>query len=283
MADLSDVEMALVDLAGLALYPTGSTGETPSPVAGLAVLIYPGWPDPASLDAAMAAGKAHVSVFPRPAERNTTRYPRDREEGAKSLATYTLTAAGQVITVGGAAPGSYFPQNLVALVGGRPYAAQSLAGQTAAQVAQALATAIQADYPAATILGAAITLPATAHIGALRVGTGGLVKRELRRQERQFQVTTWAPSPATRRAVAEPIDLAITGADFLTLADGSRARVIYHGTMESDAVQKQRIYRRDLLFTVEYPTIATEQATELVSGAVDLEDAFGNLIKTTYS
>ena len=65
MADQSDVAATLAAMIAAALYPNGT--NQPS-VVGAPVIVYPGWPNPQTLDADMAAGKAHVSVFPRPGD-----------------------------------------------------------------------------------------------------------------------------------------------------------------------------------------------------------------------
>jgi hypothetical protein len=283
MADVSDVVTALGGFVGSTLYPTTPSGEAASPVAGSPVRIEAGWPLPQALDDAMAAGKTHVSIYPRPTERNTTRFPNTREEIPAPAATYTLTRSGQVLTVGGAAPNPYVAQNLAAFVNGKPYVYGATANQTPAQVAAGLRALIAADLAGTSIAGAAITLPATARIGALRVGTTGAVNREVRRQERQFQITVWAPSDAARTAVAKAIDLALAAITFLDLGDGTRGRILYVGSAYNDFAQKQAIYRRDLIYSVEFPTTITEAAAQMVATQTDVETFAGDPIITTYS
>lgn len=69
MADVSDVAEALAQIVADAAYPNG-TGQ-PS-VSNGPIIVYPGWPDPDSLDADLAAGKVHVSIFPRPGDTITS-------------------------------------------------------------------------------------------------------------------------------------------------------------------------------------------------------------------
>jgi hypothetical protein len=285
MATVSDVEAALQEIIFAALYPNGA----PPSVLTYPVKIYPGWPDPQQLDADMVESApgvptaAHVAIYPLPAERNTTRYPKERVEDPIPAVTYTLTAAGQVITVGGAAPNPYVPQNFAAFVNGKPYVVQATAGQTPAQVAAALRAAIAADVAGTSIAGAQVTLPAGPRIGALRVGTTGSTTREVRRQEKQFQITTFAPSPVARAAVSDRYDPALADVVHLALADGSLAYMTYHGSREDDFAQKQRIYRRLHVFTVEYATTITEAAAQIVAGEVDIAAADGTPLATNFS
>lgn len=280
MASLSDVENALGALAGATLYPSGASGEAASPVAGMPVLVKPGWPSAQSVMDMMVAGKAMVTIYPRPAERNTTRYQDETVEQPLPAATYTLARAGQVITVGGVGPSPYRPQNLAVLANGGYFPITAQAGQDAATLAAALQALIVVSITGTTVAGANITLPAGARIDALRVGVVGSVISEVRRQERHFQISIWAPTPAARAAVADPVDVAMARTRFLTLADGSGGRLLYQGTVENDFDQKQGVWRRDLIYSVEYGTTAVDAAPQIVATEVDVATVQGDPIAT---
>lgn len=266
MADLSDVSAALGQMASLALYGPG----TPSgnSLAGLPVLIQTGWPDPNSLQAQIAAKAAQVTVYPQPTERNVTRYQQVWEQtGPLQPSTFTLTVLGQVITVGGAQPSTFYGQNLAIFVNGVPYIQRTVSADNPTTIAAELA----AQITGATSSGPAITIPNGARIGALRVGTQAPVGLELKRQERDFSIIVWAPSTASRDAIAKFIDVAIPMNKFLTLVDGSFARLIYKGSPYSDFDQKQSIYRRDFSVSVEYATLATDTAPEVIAIRTDYQ------------
>lgn len=283
MADLSDVTNALGVLIGATLYPAGATGEASSPVAGAPVRVEVGWPAPQALEAALKAGKAHVSIFPRPSERNTTRFSDEWEEASHLAATYTLTKVGQQIAVGGTAPAPFRPQNLVVFLDGEPYVAQTVQGQTLAQIAVALRDAIRDNsHIDATAGGGVVTIPDDVSIGALRVGATGTLSRELARQEREFQITIWAPNPAIRDAVAKPVDLALRKVPFLTLPDGYAARLLYKGSPFSDAASKQDVWRRDLIYSVEYATTEAQDAADVTVITEAFEDAFDQPLTTVH-
>ena len=76
MADVSEVLTTIAELISNILYPDGV--DAPCVVAGVDVVVYPGWPVPDQLDLDMEAGNvAHISVFPRLSEeRNTTKHPK---------------------------------------------------------------------------------------------------------------------------------------------------------------------------------------------------------------
>lgn len=264
MADLSDVTAALRALASGALYP-GQAQPQGDSIAGLPVLVQSGWPDPATLSTHIAAKGAQVTIYPRPTERNTTRYPRDWEVGALQAKTFSLSQAGQAITVGGAEPSAFYQQNVAVFANGKPYIFSTILGSTPSSIAAGLAALIVVDIAGTTAVGAVLTLPSTARIGALRVGTGAPVMQEVKRQEREFQIIVWAASADARNSVAKPIDVAIALADWLTLADGTRGRLIYRGSPYTDFDQRQGIFRRDFLVTVEYATTNLDFAPEVVA------------------
>lgn len=273
MADSSDVEKALVALIAGIVYPDGVQTDPTQNILGVGCRVKRGWPDGAELDEDLRNGIVNITVYPRPnMERNTTRYRSVRKQKTLNTETYALVASGQTVTVTGSPPGAYFAQNLAVTINGYPYLYQATAGQTAAQVAAALVAAIQIDFPSASISGAVISLPATARLGQVIVGTTGTTIREVRRQEKHYQVAFWCPSPDLRDAAVSAIDPALSDTPFLTLADGGQARMIYSGSMSNDAPEKELLFRRDLFFSVEYAVTRTETATQIVAPTVIATD-----------
>ena len=242
MADISDVLTALVNLA------------TPGAVSasGGKVILYPGWPISSRLDDDMAAGKSHVSVYPRPEERLTTRYQSDWQTVSITTPTLTLSKTFNSVTVGGTVS---VPQNATLIVNGNAYSYGLVSADTLTSVASALAALVNANTPA-TSTGATVSIPGAYSIVA-RVGTTGTSIKELRRQERTFQIVIWAPTPSARDSIAKAIDTALAALNFITLADGTAARLIYKGSSMTDQLSKARIYRRDLMYCVEYATTQT--------------------------
>ena len=275
MADLADVQSALATVIASALYPGAATGVS---AAGIPVRIETGWPQSAELDKAMAAKEVIVSVFASPgAERNVTRYPDDYQEGSPQPATYALSVSGQTVTIAG--QGAAYSQNLALFVGSVPYLITANS-QTPAQLATAWAAILP---PGVTVAGATLSFPANAVIGALRVGTGGTATREVRRQQRQFQISVWAPTPEARVAVVEVFDPVLADLPRLALPDGQLARLIYHNSVDIDADQLRGIYRRDLIYSCEFATNRTISATQIVAGEVVTTDFTGHTLATAWS
>lgn len=259
MADLTDVSSALVSLIDGALYPNG---DAQPPASGVpATRIYPGWPVPGQLDTDLASGTAHVSVFNRES-RNATRYQTVPQDMTVTAPALTLTINGRTITVGGTVASGV---NTAVIVGTAAFTYQTVANDTLSTIAAALASQINATYPGTTSSGAVITLPNTGPpINAARVGGSGQQMTEAGRVEQVFQITVWANTPANRKAIASLITPAIMSTRFLTLADGTAARVILRGQRDDDVPQKELLFRRDIMVTVEYVETVVNTSTTVV-------------------
>lgn len=272
MADLSDVLTVLAQQAATAVYPSG-TGF-PS-VAGVPVKIYHGWPVSAQLDADLraTAPTCHVSIYARPEESNTTRFPPNWQPTVVNAATLTLTIAGQAVTVGGTVPPASNPHNVMVMANGKPYVYAVLAADTLASIAAALAALIATDIAGTAAAGAVITLPNSARLLAARVGVTGTAMREVRRQQRLFQIGIWANTAANRDSIAKVIDAALAFTTFLTMPDGSAARLRYRNSAMSDDLQKDCLFRRDLFYSVEYATTQTEAETQVTQEQLNVSAA----------
>lgn len=282
MATIDDVEAALVATLEAAFYPTGS----PPSVLGYPVKIYAGWPGPQDLDTNLVETSgipkaAHVTVYPLPTERNVTRFQARYEEDPLPAATYTASYVGQVVTIGGAAPSTFFGQNVAVIAGGKGYAVATTAGQTAAQVAQAIQALAVVDFPGTSVAGAVITFPANARVTAARVGVSGTARKAARTVEKQVQVTQWTSNPTSRKALSQVVDSALADTHWLTMPDGSAAKLKYTGSREDDFDQKQRIYRRQHNFAVEYTTFVVQTATQISVEVLNLHDPSNAVIASS--
>ncbi len=257
MADLADVEQAIVSLIEQAVYPQG-TG-LPS-VANTNCLIYRGWPISQNLDKDLAAGNINISVYPQDVEQKTTRYPQDYQTLTIPTPALKLTVLGNTITVGGT-PGS--PLNLAVKVNGTGYLYAVQPGDTATSIATALAalTGGSNTGPVITIAGAyAITTA---------VGVVATAIREIKRQKRNFMISFWCPTPQARDAVVPPVDVALSKLNFIALPDGSTGRIVYVKTCVVDRAEKQGLFRRDLWYSVEYPTTDSIPAAQIVDTLIN--------------
>lgn len=262
MASVTEVASTLAAMLAGVMYPNG-TGQ-PS-IAGVPVLVYPGWPSEAQLDADLlaldqGAGKCHLTVWPTDTEKNTTRYPTDWVTQQAPAVTIAAAIAGQQVTLSGTVS---TPQNVVIVANGLPFVYAIQAADTLSSIAAALASLLVVGGIAATSSGAVVTLPAAADLTAARVGANGVMSRELGRQERMFQLSIWAATPTQRDAIGKALDVAMRKAEFVALPDGYAARVVYVRSVETDRFQKEKLYRRDLFYSIEYPTTESTSATSV--------------------
>ncbi|NTG73298.1 hypothetical protein G6M02_08145 [Agrobacterium rhizogenes] len=264
MADISDVEKAIVELVEAGLYPNGTSDPS---VISVPCKVHRGWPVPKQLDEDLSAGNLTVSVFPMAGmERNTTRFTTDPQTLNIPDPTITAIVSGQTITFAGTIGTS---QNVGVTLGdwqpaNKTYVYPATTADTMTTIAAGLAALLVADGIAATSTGPVITLPPTA-IAAAIVGVFGTAWQEFKRQERGIMVSLWCPNPDMRDLAAPIIDLALVQNEHLLLPDGSGARMVYQRTMISDERQTLEIYRRDLIYMVEYGTNVITEYPQIIS------------------
>lgn len=264
MADTSDVETELVDLISAVVYPNG-TGQ-PS-IVNATVGIERGWPTANDLDTELGAGQAIVSVFPPPGmERNTTRWPREEQLLTPPLHTLTAGIVGNVVTLGGTVA---VPQNVIVICNQVLFAYGVKASDTLGSIASILAGLIDGQFPGSSASGDAVTIAGHPGIAQARIASSGQIYVEQSRQEKSYWITCWCPTPAMRDVLAPAIDVALKQLDFITVGpEQSEARIRYVNSNVSDEGQKVQIYRRDLVYWVEYGTGTISTAFE--TGAIEL-------------
>lgn len=262
MADQSDVEAALVTIISAALYPNGVSAAS---VLNVTTRVYRGWPNAAALDADLAQGNVNVTVFPvEGAARTTTRWP---YEWHATPATPALIAAvtGQSATFTGTAGAG---QLAGLLVGNRTYVHRTEAGDTPALVASLLGAAVRADLPA-TVANATVTVPDAPRLIA-RTAADAAGRLELRRQDQHFRISVWCPTPALRDTAVSTIDRALSASRFMALADGTTGWIRWAGTTTQDRSQDAKLYRRDLLYAVDYPTTQLANLPSMLFGDLEM-------------
>jgi hypothetical protein len=312
MADISDVEQSLLALLTQIAYPNGTAN--PSAVLDANntphnVQLYRGWPLPDQLDTDMAAGTVDVSIFPTRVEQNVTRYGLDYEcllpiktptltltatdssggnleleaggnlllEGAGKL---ELEGSGITLTVGGTVS---VPQNVAAVVNGIGYSYGVQGDDTLTSIATGLAALINVNTPA-TSNGPAISIP-TAHSVSPRIGTTANVIQEFARQRRNMMISLWCSSPDLRDNAAKLFDPILKSTIFLNLVDGTKCRLIYASSPVTDTIQKQAIYRRDLIYSCEFGTTITTPAPTVTIEQINIrggQDPRPSVIDTIY-
>ena len=173
-----------------------------------------------------------------------------------------IATADQIITLSGSPT---VGDVVGALIDGSTYAYRIQAGDTVNLVASNLGQLIRSARPATT-QGTTITIPAAGSI-KVRVVSDSSASYKSRRQEKDIRIICWCPTPSIRDAVAAAINSGMDQIAFLLVSDGSKARIIYRNTESYDQAQNALLYRRDLVYIVEYATITTFMQPSMLFGA----------------
>ena len=255
MADISDVETALVGLIEGLIYPSGLAQPS---VSGTVVKIYRGWPANQALNSDLSNGYMTVTIFSRPhSTRDTSRYPRVWRTTAETSPTLTVDVVGSTATFGGTGGAG---QSAGLTANGIAYSVTLATTDTPVSVA----TAFGGLVLGAVVAGASVTV-AGALLGARIVGSG-TATMETRRQEQGIMIAVWCPTPSGRDLLASTIDNSLSGIDWVALSDGTSARLLYHETFETDLSENANLYRRDLDYKIEYATTAVMTGAQMLFG-----------------
>ncbi|KAA0473412.1 hypothetical protein [Klebsiella variicola] len=270
MADVYGIQNTLVGIIAGIAYPSGTSQPS---ITGVDMFIYAGWPQSERLERDLKAGKLHVSVYPLSTEKKLTEaLGRPWRTISKGVSGISAVVSGQQVTFSGTVT-TPTNINIYADKQHHVYAVQS--GSTLTQIATALAALI----PGATSSGPVVTMPATSEF-EVRVGTVDTVGRILRRQEKDFQVTIWAGTPALRATAASAIDNDLSSRTSLDTTDGSPTLIKYKRSIPSDNAQSYLVYRHDMIFTVDFSSMQTAEATQVVAPTMNVRDTSDNLIKS---
>ncbi len=276
MADQSDVEQTLAAIVSGVLYPLGISGPS---ITGLPCRVHRGWPDAATLDADLLAGRVTVTVAGDPrGQRNTTRFP-DEWRPIRSVTPSLLVAvAGTAATFSGTAAAGQLAGILADQVAA---VHRTIAGDTPQTVAAALAGALAgvAGPLSATVAQGTLVQVSGAPSIVARVVADQPSIRETRRQRQPFRVICWCPDPQSRDLVASAIDSEMATFDFLGLPDGMAGRLRYIASVATDRAQDAALYRRDLIYTMDYATTLTADLPRLLFGETQISGD-GVAIKT---
>ena len=150
------------------------------------------------------------------------------------------------------------------LAGGKAYVYQCRMGDSASLVAGALFGLIRADQ-VCQLHGSSLLLPNVPSVVA-RVAGLQETTTEVGRQEQQFRLAVWAATPNTRDVACSVIGAQLAQISFLALPDGSGGRLRYHATASVDDAQDAGVYRRDLIYQVEYATTIAQMSPSMLFG-----------------
>ena len=258
MADLSDVENAIVSAVTQALYPNGVTNAS---VVGATCRVYRGWPSPAGLNTDLAGGVVNATIFPATSPGSVSDLYFEGSVGEIPPIGLVATVSNQTVAFSGP-----ISSNLMVgvIVDGRPFSYSTSIHDTPESIAANLAAQI-GSYHIASAIGSSLVVQNASKLVA-RVVSNGTVTRGLRRQSREIRTICWCPTSFLRDSVSKYIDIALAAGPFLGLADGTSAHVSYVSTQVYDQSQNALLYRRDLSYGYEYATVQSLTAPAMLFG-----------------
>jgi hypothetical protein len=264
MADISDVEQAVAEAVTSILYPTGSSQSS---IIGALCRVYRGWPNSATLNTDLKTGTVNITIgADNDSGRTTTRYLPEWKTAPAQPGT-VVSAENRTLTIAGSPTAG---DVVGAMIDGVAFAYRVQAGDSSDLIAANLGQMIR-SIRTANLQGTTVTVPGAASVIA-RVARDHEATFESRRQEKDLRIACWCPAPTVRDAVATAIDGAINGMGFLSLPDTTDARIIYRNTTSYDQAQNALLYRRDLIYTVEYATITAIEQPSMLFGASELNN-----------
>ena len=267
MASVFQVEETLAAIVETAVYPDGEANPS---VVGVDVKIVTGIPVKKTLDEYLNAGKAFVSINSiERMDRNVTRYSKEWHTISVDTATIGVgIARTDVSDYGVTLTGTITAGQLVVLqLGATVYTHAVLVTDTLDSIATALAALIPGGSAVANVISFSTLEKVTGG-----VSVSAIAAQEIKRQQKIFCVSIWSPTNEFRDTLGEAIDLHLSDIERFVLPDDFYARIIYTGTIDRDGFQVHRLYKRELDYSIEYPTTRTKTFNTLVVTELQLED-----------
>lgn len=248
---------------GFNIFDNGARGKyvTSGDDSGVTIKIVPGFPIQQQLNLDVLAGNAQISVFPlHGSDRNVTRFPRIWQDFSYNPNALTATVVDNTVTIGGTI---ILPVSVLINFNKGSYGYIVGSSDTLNSIAANLAALI----PGATSVGTVITLVGVINLEAKIITTGTALK-ESKRQRKLFYISVFAPNYNMREFLSDAVDNVLGDIVRIDFPEGDEALITYKGLQEFDAFEQDIIYRRDLIYTIEYPTTLEETFYEI--GAEEL-------------
>jgi hypothetical protein len=235
-----------------------------SPVVSAPIRAYRGWPMDTQLQTDLKAGTTNISIFSAPAlARDTTRFLRMMTEQTASQAPVTMTATmtNNIVTFAGTGSASEVI-GIADIHHGYAYRLSDMDTPTT------VAAVFAANIPSATSSGPTLTIN-TSNVVSVAYSADITTLTEVHRQLQIVRVSVWTPTTTLRDQICSILDPAIMWYDRIVFAENSISGPIRNaGTHVDDIVGVEFMWRRDLLYHIEYPTMYKRIETPMVLGEI---------------
>jgi hypothetical protein len=156
-------------------------------------------------------------------------------------------------------------------------------GATPAQVATAVASAVNANTDAAAIatavaVGNVITVTTVGNAVNghrvkfdFKIGGTALMVEETGRRHVEFQINVYGYDDPSRARYANTLDTALSAMDFLVPEDDVPAKLVYVRSQQIDRELSHVVYRRTLVYSVQYTQTALTTGYQVLAELVKVQ------------
>jgi hypothetical protein len=213
----------------------------------------------------LAAGNINISVFPMPETITLkTRFPAEWYS-VPAAVRLQIQQAGETATFAGEVD----PGVIVGIIlddGAFQYQTQK--GDNLWSVVESLGNLVRAQREAFVLNNTLYVPGARRYI--VRAESPSMATKEIRRQSEIFKISIWCATPEIRDQASALVDLTLAGMTFLTLTDGSSARLIARGGETIDRDSDASLFRRDFLYEAEFATTLTQIQSPMLFGSLGI-------------
>lgn len=248
-------------------------------VSGINVQIYIGWPTPQQIAALVRPcppngqnSTALISIFPRGASQNTSRYTKD-PYAVKRDATEVMTVthpSNWVATLTGTLQSG---DNIFVFINNTAFGVTVGGASTVNGLLDALVAAINASSLGVVVQRVSNSLQTVSgSIFSFSADTYGIGTSyvELLRVTRPMQVTIWAHSEANRTVLEDIVIRTLSSVNFLQYADSSLGRIVYDFDIPFDEWAASGLFKDDIVYEVEYPVFQTSTIAQVATTLLTL-------------
>jgi len=139
------------------------------------------------------------------------------------------------------------------------YAYEAVPGDTA----ESIAAALGAQIPGAIVNGAMLSVSGGT-IFSVKLSGSSTVSQIVRRQRQRFVVTIWTDQIDVRDVLSTTLDLGLAQCGWVEDTSGHLIFLNYAGCTDGDAMQMQSVYRRDLVYDVDFATTETQISQQMI-------------------
>lgn len=266
MADISDLTNAVTSTIAGALLTNFTTGAS---VLGYTMKVYTGWPMNDQLDTDLANADrqylkngtiapsdyiCHISVIAgSDLAINTTRFLPQTYALPTNYPTINVTVTATTASFSGTVTISNTVGMTSQVLGVR--GPSYFYRPSSTDTIRSLTSIFASQIPTGSVVGTHIQWASSISVSLASYADQQYLQ-EVRRQRQTVRISVWTPTSFIRSQVAAAVDQTINAIRYHSFPDGSASGpFLYKGTYQDDIPASAHLWRRDLIFETDYPTV----------------------------